>query len=349
MRAINVEQLKTGMRIARTIYDDVGRILLNAGVVLNALYIEKLTSLGIPFIYIEDEILGHLEVDDVINDKVKLQTVKAVKDVVKSASVQSSLDIRPVSDMVNEILDELKGVSNLMIQFIEPTNKNAYLYSHSVGVSVLSILTGIALGLDDLKLKTLGMGSILHDLGKSLNKGPEHTTHGFEILRQIRSLNILIAHVAFQHHEKYDGTGYPRKLQGEGIHQYAAITSVANTYYNLVTNPNNHARIYPYQALEQILAESGKSFNPEVVKAFSRNIAPYPVGATVRLNNGIIGVVIEVFRDFPTRPIIKQITNNTGGIQKSFPEINLIEEKNLCIKGIITEQERQKLTKINPV
>ena len=349
MRAINVEQLETGMRIARTIYDDVGRILLNAGVILNTLYIEKLRSLEIPFIYIEDEILGPLEVDEVINDKVKLQTVKAVKNVVKSASVQDHLDIRPVSDMVNEILDELKGVSNLLVQLVEPTNKDSYLYSHSVGVSVLSILTGMSLGLDDLKLKILGMGAVLHDLGKSVGNGPEHTTHGFEILRQIRSLNILIAHVAFQHHEKYDGTGYPRNLRGEDIHQYAAITSVANTYYNLVTNPNNRVRIYPYQALERILAESEKSFNPEIVKAFSRNIAPYPVGATVRLNNGIIGVVIEVYKDFPTRPIIKQITNDAGGIQQRFPEINLIKERDLFIKEMITEQERQELTKKNLV
>lgn len=348
MRAINVEELKSGMRIARSIYDDAGRILLTAGTVLNSLYINKFISMGIPFVYIEDEIIGRLEVEPIIKDEVKAQTVKVIKDVVKSASVQNQVDLRPVSNMVNEILDELKGVSNVMFQLVEPSKADAFLYSHSVGVCVLSILTGKALGLDDLKMKTLGMGAILHDIGKSIDPGPEHTKIGFEILRENKGLSILIAHAAFQHHERYDGTGYPRKLQKDEIHLYAAITSICNEYYNLVTNPNNRLRVYPYQALEKILAESGKAFDPEIIKAFSTNIAPYPIGATIRLNNGAIGVVIEVSREYPTRPVIKTITNEKGVVQKEFPEINLAEKDGIWIKEVISEKERRKLIDTNP-
>lgn len=348
MRGINVEELKVGMRIARSIYDDAGRILLTAGTVLNSLYIDKFKSMGIPFVYIEDEIVGPLEVDPIINDEVKVQTVKAIKDVVKSASVQSQVDIRPVSNMVNEILDELKGVSNVLFQLGDPIKADAFLYSHSVGVCVLSILTGKALGLDDLKMKTLGMGAILHDIGKSIDPGPGHTSIGFEILRGNKELSILVAHVAFQHHERYDGTGYPRQLKMDELHPYAAITGICNEYYNLVSNPNNHLRIHPHQALERIFAEKGKAFDPEIIRAFSTNIAPYPIGATVRLNNGAIGVVIEVFREYPTRPVIKIITNEKGVVQKEFPEINLAEKDELWIKEVVSEKERRKLTDSNP-
>ena len=172
MRAIDSGQLKEGMRVARAIYDDAGRVLLNEGVVLNSRYIKRLNKLGLPFIYVEDELLGPIEVEDVINDQLKIQTAKALKNTVKSARVHKDLDLRPISDMVNKILDELKGAPDILVQLMDLRNVNTYFYDHSVGVSVLSILTGRNLGLDDLKLKVLGMGAILHDIGKSLS-GPE--------------------------------------------------------------------------------------------------------------------------------------------------------------------------------
>jgi putative nucleotidyltransferase with HDIG domain len=344
MRAIDIEQIKEGMRVAKTIYDDAGRILLSTGVALNSLYIKKLKIFGIPFIYIEDEIVGSLEIESVINEQVRIQTVKALKNVVENARIHNKLDLRPVSDMVNKIMDELRSVPHLLVQLVDPCSANTHLYGHCVGVSVLSILTGMALGLDQLKLKVLGMGAILHDIGKSLSRGQEHTTNGFEILRNNKALNIMVAHVAYQHHEKYDGTGYPRQLQGEDIQLYAAITSVADLYDNLVTNPGSNLRMYPYQALEMIVAESGKAFHPKVVQAFSKNIAPYPVGTAVRLNNGAIGVVVFVPRNYPTRPTIKIITDQVGIRQTDLPELNLMEEKTLFVNEIITEQERCQIT-----
>jgi HD-GYP domain-containing protein (c-di-GMP phosphodiesterase class II) len=106
----------------------------------------------------------------------------------------------------------------------------------------------MALALDDLKIKTLGMGAILHDIGKSVNDGPEHTIHGFELLRNNKALNVMISHVAYQHHEYYDGSGYPRQLRGEDINLFAAITGVANFHDNLVSNPDVAKRLLPYQA-----------------------------------------------------------------------------------------------------
>ncbi|MFZ5754744.1 MAG: HD-GYP domain-containing protein [Bacillota bacterium] len=343
MRAIDIKQLKEGMRIAKTIYDDAGRILLNAGTVLTSLYIKKLDQFGIPFIYIEDEIVGPLQVEDVIHDTVRIQTVKALREVVDKAKIQSDIDFTVVSNMVNKILDDLKSTPNLLVQLMDSRSANMYLYNHSVGVCVLSVITGMALGLDELKLKTLGMGAILHDIGKTLSPGPEHTIHGFEILRNNKILNIMVGHVAYQHHEKYDGTGYPRQLKGEDIHLFAAITGVSNFYDNLVTNLNPEKRLYPYQAIELVVAESGRSFHPEIVKAFSRNIAPYPVGTAVRLNNGAVGVVVSVPRNYPTRPVVKIVTNHVGMLLTTFPEVDLLQERTLFINEILSEKERQEI------
>ena len=263
--------------------------------------------------------------------------------VTEKAKLQSDLDLTQVSNMVNKILDDLRSSPNLLVQLIDTRNANMYLYNHSVGVCVLSILTGMSLGLDEMKLKTLGMGAILHDIGKSLSLGPEHTINGFEILRNNKLLNIMVAHVAYQHHEKYDGTGFPRKLSGEDIHLFAAITGVANTYDNLVASTEAEKRMYPYQALEYIVAESGRSFHPEIVKAFSRNVAPYPIGTAVRLNNGAMGVVVSVPRNYPTRPVIKLVTNHVGVLLTNFPELDLMQERTLFVNEILTEAERKAL------
>lgn len=344
MRAIEVENMQEGMKIARTIYDDTGRVLLSAGTVLSNLYIKKLKEYGIPFIYVEDEIIGSLEVEDLIHDQVRIQTVKALKQVIACAAMRSDVDLKPISQMVNKILDDLKG-TNILVQLMDIRSPNMYVYNHSVGVCVLSILTGRALQLDELKIKTLGMGAILHDIGKSLSTGPEHTIHGFEILRNNKLLNIMVSHVAYQHHEKYDGTGFPRQLKGEDIHLFAAITSISNVYDNLVSHPEPEKRLLPYQALEVIMAESGRAFHPEVVKAFSQNIAPYPVGTAVLLNNGAVGVVTNVPRDFPTRPLIKLITDKVGVLLTDFPEIDLLEENTLFVNGILSEKERQNIVR----
>lgn len=343
MRSIEVGQLKAGMKIARTIYDDMGRVLLQNGAVVSERYIEKLVSFGIPYIYVEDEFIGSIEIEDIIHDRVRLQTVKALKQVIDNARMRAEIDFRSISDMVNHILDDLKGVSNLLVQLMDIRSNNMYIYNHSVAVCVLSVMTGMALELDDLKIKTLGMGAILHDVGKAISEGPEHTLHGFEILRSNKALNAAIAHSAYQHHERYDGKGFPRQLKGEDIHLFAAITGIANYYDNLVSCRDTNNRFYPYQALEKIMAESGIAFHPEIVKAFCQNIAPYPVGTAVRLSNGAIGVVISVPKSFPTRPVVKLITSNVGVLLKNFPDLDLMQEKTLFVTEIVNEKERQEI------
>lgn len=343
MRTVDISQLDSGMKIAKAIYDDNGRILLNAGTVLNSRYIEKMDSLGIPFVYIEDEIVGPIEVEDLIHDRIKIQTVKALKQITDNIRLRAEVDLRQISDLVNGILDDLKGVPNLIVQLMDIRASNMYVYNHSVSVCILSVITGMSLSLDDLKIKTLGLGAMLHDVGKSLSDGPEHTLHGFEILRSNKTLNVTAAHVAYQHHERYDGEGYPRQLKGEEIHLYGAIVACANYYDNLVSEPDPSKRLLPYQALEAVMAESGRALHPEVVKAFIKNIAPYPVGTAVRLNDGSIGVVISVNQSMPSRPLIKLIANGSGILLKDFPDLDMMNAPTTFIIEIISETERREI------
>jgi HD-GYP domain-containing protein (c-di-GMP phosphodiesterase class II) len=343
MRGIDIFSLKEGQKLARTIYDDTGRVLLHKGTIIRSNYIKRLDDLGIPFVYVEDELVGPLEVEELLHDSVRIKSIKIIKYTMEKARISKEVDIRYVSEIVNQILDDIFASPSLLVSFQEIRAKSLHIYIHCVSVAVLSILTGMVLKLDQLKLKNLGMGAILHDLGKSVVQGKEHTTLGFNLIRQNKEVNIACAHVAYQHHERFDGNGYPRGLKEEQIHLFAGITAIANYYDNLVNPFFYENKLYPYQAIEKVIAESGTSFHPELVSAFARNIAPYPIGSLVRTNIGSLGVVIGLHENFPTRPILKLVTDKFGGTIDKFPEVDLLEEKTIFINEIISEKERDAL------
>jgi len=321
MRGIDLENLKEGQKLARPIYDDAGRILLHKGTILKKMYIKRLEELGIPFVYVEDELIGPIDTEDLIHDSVRIQSVKMIKFSMDRAKISKNIDIRYVSEVVNKIIDDIASSSNLLVSLLDIRANSLQLFNHSISVAVLAIVTGMVLKLDQLKLKNLAMGAVLHDIGKSLVQGEEHTTLGFNLIRQNKEINIACAHVAYQHHERYDGKGYPRGLKSEEIHLFGAITAIANYYDGLVAPEDNKDRMYPYQAIERIVAESGKMFHPEMVIAFTRNIVPYPVGSLVRINTNSLGVVVGLHSNFPTRPIIKLVTDRFGGLLMDFPEL----------------------------
>ena len=181
----------------------------------------------------------------------------------------------------------------------------------SVNVAVLSLITAITMGFNKVKLRILGAGALLHDVGKTavpeniLMMATPLTVDEEELLEEhttIESLSLQVAHVALQHHEHYDGTGYPRKLRGDEINEFARIITVADIYDRLTSGMVGRSRFLSLQAVELVIANSGKCFAPEVVKHFIHTIALFPVGTMVVLNTQEKAVVVETFREYPTRP-----------------------------------------------
>jgi HD-GYP domain-containing protein (c-di-GMP phosphodiesterase class II) len=173
-------------------------------------------------------------------------------------------------------------------------------------------MTGISLEYDELKLRDLGVGALLHDIGKIeidpeiLNKSgrllPEeaveikgHPIKGFEILRKNPDISLISAHCAYQHHERFDGSGYPRRLNGEQIHEFAHIVAIADVYDALTSDVSYRRAVPVYEAIAIILKASGTLFDENLVNYFIENIAIYPIGTVVRLNTNQIGVVVRAW------------------------------------------------------
>lgn len=360
MRKIPVGALRPGLKTGRPVYNGNGQVLLNSGVMLTERFIHRLKLLGIPAIYIDDGFLPDIEINDVISEETRVQAIAKVKALLSEQSGQRSLVGRAIiglKDMyatVNDIIDELLSNHSLMVNMIDIRCLDEYTFGHSVNVCVLAVLTGITMGFNRNKLFQLGMGALLHDIGKTkiplvlLNKngpltGPEfeiikkHCTYGAEILARDPYAGPLCRLVALQHHERYNGTGYPAGLAGDEIHLFARITGLADTY-DALTADRVYRRAYPpHEAYEMIAGSGDYLFDFDVVQSFLFNVAAYPLGSLLRLSSGETGVVVDTIRGFSLYPRVRILFAADGTPLTSPYELWLGEHRQLAVAEVIRD------------
>lgn len=364
MRRVLVKDLKPDMIIARAVYNSEGRTLLHANIALSSLFIKRLDEMNISSIYIKDSIYEEADLQDVISEEIRVATIVAVRDSFERLGQDRRLNIQNLQTLVYNILDELLSNPNVLINLSDIRIFDDYTFAHSVNVCVLALLAGIALGYNESQLKQLGIGSLLHDIGKTridkelLNKPDDltreefaeikrHTEYGFEILRQYPEVSLLSAHIALQHHERWDGHGYPRCLAGENIHEYARITAVADVYDALLADRPYRPAYSINQAITIIKRMSAIYLDERCVNALVANIAIYPIGSIVQLNTGDFAVVIDVNKSYPTRPIINVFCDKYGRRLSHPHEIDLTRLSTIMIFKILNQEEIENLPVFN--
>ncbi|KAB2953359.1 HD-GYP domain-containing protein [Heliorestis acidaminivorans] len=363
MRKISIEQLTPGMILARSLYSSDGKTLLGAGITVSAPFIKRLQKIGIPAVFIKDQLIDDLPLPQVISEEVRNATIKTVRDIFQRVQLagENKINAKEVKKAVSRLLDEVISNRHILIHMSDIRSHDDYTFGHSVNVAVLSIMTGLAMGYNELQLRDLACGALLHDLGKMLvpleilNKPgaltddefreiQKHSNYGFELIRNQREeFSSLSAHVAFQHHERFDGSGYPRGLKGEGIHEYARIVAIADMYDALVADRVYRKAFLPYQAHEMILAATTHHLDPTIAQSFLQNIAIYPIGSVVQLSSLEIGIVVDVNKLFQTRPVVRLIASTEGQPLTDCVEIDLTRHPTLFINKILTENETNQL------
>lgn len=226
-----------------------------------------------------------------------------------------------------------------------------YLYQHSVNVCIYTTMLGIAHGYDREDLLSLSMGSLLHDIGKTkvspeilLKPGKltveefdeikKHPEHGFQILKEEPGISLRVAHCAFQHHERNNGSGYPRGIEGNEIHEFAKWISVADTYDAITSHRVYRSGKLPHEALEVLYTGAGSLYDTDKLILFRDKIAIYPIGTEVRLNTGVAGVIADLNKLLPSRPIVR-ILQNEGGESLTIPyEVDLSKNLSMTITEI---------------
>ncbi len=255
------------------------------------------------------------------------------------------------------MVDEVCANRNLLIHLTDIRAYDDYTFIHSVSVSILAVFAGIGLGYGESKLKELALGGLLHDVGKMfvpkeiLNKPAKltedemeimkgHSLLGFELLRKNPEVSLLVAHMAFQHHERPNGSGYPRGLQGDEIHEYANIIAIADVYDALISDRPYRRGIMPHEAYEVLLELTRTQLDLNILKVLFNYVAIFPVGSLVQINTGEIGVVIKVRQQFPLNPQIRIILDAKGYAVDTVYEMNLKDRPTQFIIKVFREEER---------
>ena len=166
MRKIHIDNVLPGMKLAKAAFNAEGRILLTSAMELKDSYIERLRSSGVAEVYIEDEISKDVEVSDVIYENTRVEAKVHIKNLMKSYTFANPINSDKVRDIINKIVDELLSNEEIIINLSDIKSVDDYTFEHSVNVCILSLITGIGLGYNMLRLKDLGVGAILHDIGK---------------------------------------------------------------------------------------------------------------------------------------------------------------------------------------
>ncbi|TYO99101.1 putative nucleotidyltransferase with HDIG domain [Geothermobacter ehrlichii] len=185
-----------------------------------------------------------------------------------------------------------------------------YTFRHSVNVSVIALAVGRACGLDEAALRVLGLGALLHDLGKLkidigiINKPGQLTSEEFERIQQhpeegVRILQRMEAipgeaiQMALGHHLRYDRQGYPRAAARMNLPETVHMVAIADAYDAMTTLRPYQQPMTPRKAVERMLEVRGSIYHPELLARFAEHVGPYPVGSLVRLTSSEVGLVTE--------------------------------------------------------
>lgn len=330
MRLIPSSCLKEGMKVGKSLYGSKGELLLQQGAILKQNYINRIVEMGYSGLYVEDKETEDIEVVEAISHNLRMKTVQTIKNTfidVEAGKPINQQKQKQISEMITNIIEEILENRNTVFNMVDLKSFDDYTYYHSVNVTVLSVTLGIGMGLGQQDLHKLGLGALLHDIGKIfipkeiLNKPgkltndeyekiKEHAFLGYKYLKENFDIPITSYVSALQHHERYDGNGYPNKLKGKGISLFGRIMTVADVYDAMTSDRPYRKGLLPSEAVEHIMAGTGSMFDPEVVDVFLKKVAPYPVGTKIKLSDGRIGFVAENYIGFGLRPRVKIVQEN---------------------------------------
>lgn len=358
MRLMPLDKVQPGMRLAKRIYNYDGIVLLNEQVELSQSLILRLKDHGIQSVYIFDSRTDDLIISDMISEETRLKAITEIRNNFRRVMDDNNRRRMPYyqlgktfGNVMSMIIDDLSNHKDAMIMLTNMSLVDHYLYQHSLNVCIYATMLGISAGYNRDELMTLGLGSLLHDIGKTqINPNilfkPEkltdeeykeikmHSEAGYRILKDEPNIPLLSAHVAFQHHERLNGTGYPRGIKGKEIHDYAQWVGIVDSYDAMTSDRVYRDAMLPHQALELLFTGSGTLYDTEKIEIFRDKLAIYPIGSWITIDSGEMGVVVDLNSISPQRPVIR-ILQEPNGEELSQPyEIDLSKKLSVMITEV---------------
>lgn len=333
MRLVKVAELKAGMVLGEDIYTLTGTLLVSDGTALNDGLIKTIERMGTEAVKIRtdadigqveesfDELMSLDDFEDSL-DRVYQQSYEAIDDLFNKFKLGTKIVSEELDHAIAPILNEVNSNNNIAKKLWQLESFDNYTYDHSIRVSLISALLSKWLGIKGERLKDIAIGGLLHDIGKIkipdeiLNKPgkltdtefqtmKKHTLFGLEILKDMQLTNRTILNSVLDHHERINGTGYPRKLVGSKISIEGRIVAIADTYAAMTTDRIYQDKKTPFEVAKHILQASFNDLDPYFINIFLNNLNAFYIGNIVKLSNGEMGTVIMIRKDLPERPLVR--------------------------------------------
>jgi HD-GYP domain-containing protein (c-di-GMP phosphodiesterase class II) len=285
------------------------------------------------------------------------QARNVIDEVLEDVRNNGSIDVAAVDETAEELLDSLNTNENALACLSHIRSKDTYLLQHSLNVGILLGIFGRSLRLETSVLKDLVIGGILHDIGKVLvpdeilhkpgkldsdewEEMKRHVTYGERILDVTEGLSDLSRSICQLHHERLDGTGYPRSLKAEQIDRFGRMAAICDVYDAVTADRVYHEGMAPDMALRKLIEWSIFHLDKELVYDFIRSLSVYPVGTLVELTGSRAAIIIEANRRSPKQPVVRVFYSTTNRHQiEPFVEDLAKKESRFDIVGTLDARQ----------
>ena len=286
MRLSTTEALSPGERLSKNIFNEQGRILLREGLTLTQPLIDRLIKLNIPYVFIQDDRTEDIRPKPPISKKLRSEAIQMIESTFKKLKAERNMEqsftiekaAKKFSSLIQSMLKEMNDKKELLTLLADVYIYDEYVFTHSFNVTLYTLAIGMELKMEKSQLESLGLGAILHDVGKMLvpleilqkqgklteeefGEIQKHAEYGFYLIKSIFTVPLTVAHCAYQHHERLDGSGYPRGIQSDDIHYYGKIIAVADVFDAVTSNRVYRLAMLPHEGLEILYAGSGTKFD----------------------------------------------------------------------------------------
>ena len=243
-----------------------------------------------------------------------------VRNIARNIFSRPQETVKDAADLVEQMAESMLTDMDVTLHVMGDKMGSEEVYFHSLNVTVLCLMLGREMKLPQDQLNMLGMAALFHDIGKTqipdkitrkldpLTKPEQtflqqHCQFGADIAKKA-GLPPAVVDIVFQHHELFDGSGYPQKLRGEQISKLASILCIVNTYDNLCNNINITNSLTPHEALSLMFAQQRSKYDTAPLGIFIRCMGVYPPGTVVKLSNDALAMVSMVNLSKPLKPIV---------------------------------------------
>ncbi|MDR2445100.1 MAG: HD-GYP domain-containing protein [Spirochaetaceae bacterium] len=365
MKKIATSSLREGQQFTKPVFIVKDNLFVPENMAIRNKDIKFLVSLGIDWVFTEGErvvsgnddlkasqtVLAFAQVETSISKthSALMLLIDQLNSIFSNIAKFRKTNIRLLWSITDSLISLIKESRNEAMGFVVCKNTdNLVMEKNSIDTAILSAVMGQELGFDSERNQGLVAAAILHDVGMLrlpedvVKKKGELSDKDKEIIKShtILSFNIMkkelmypdsVCKIALQHHEHWDGTGYPRSLSGNYINERALIVSVTDAFVAMINSKVYRNSMTGYQAMKTLVSENASYFSPDMLKLFVKIMGIYPIGSGALLNDGRMAKILDVNADAPLRPVIQIIAGKNGVTLKNGEKINLLADKSLFI------------------